>query len=187
MTIASTPESDAGSGRGWFIALGVVLVILGLIALVNVIDASLVTTIIVGWLLVIAGIATVIGAFTTNVGIGWRIVQGLLGILYVVVGFNVIADPLAGAIALTVVIGAMLIADGIFRIVAVFMDRPGGSVWMIVLAVINILFGLWVWTNIPVSGVVIGVFVGVQLLVAGMAWIIAGFMGGARSAEPAGA
>ena len=50
-------------------------------------------------------------------------VQGLLGILYIVVGFNVIADPLAGAIALTVVFGALLIADGIFRIVAVFMDR----------------------------------------------------------------
>lgn len=187
MTITSTPEADSGSGRGWFVALGVVLVILGLVALWNVIDATLVTTIIVGWVLVIAGIATFIGAFTTNVGVGWRIAQGLLGILYVVVGFNIIADPLAGAIALTVVIGAMLIADGIFRIVAVFMDRPGGSVWMIVLAVINILFGLWVWTNIPVSGVVIGVFVGVQLLVAGMAWIIAGFMGGSRTAQPAGA
>lgn len=187
MTIASTPESDAGSGRGWFIALGVVLVILGLVALWNVIDASLVTTVIIGWVLVIAGIANIIGAFTTNVGVGWRIVQALLGILYVAVGFNIIADPLAGAIALTVVIGAVLIADGIFRIVAVFMDRPGGSVWMIVLAVINILFGLWVWTNIPVSGVVIGVFVGVQLLVAGMAWIIAGFMGGTSAQQPAGA
>ncbi len=187
MTIASNPDSDAGSGRGWFIALGVVLVILGLVALWNVIDASLVTTVIIGWLLVIAGIANVIGAFTTNVGIGWRLLQALLGILYVVVGFDLIADPLAGAIAVTVVIGAMLIADGIFRIVAFFMDRPGSSVWMIVLAVINILFGIWVWTNIPVSGIVIGVFVGVQLLVAGMAWIIAGFAGGSSTQQPAGA
>jgi uncharacterized membrane protein HdeD (DUF308 family) len=174
MTIASNPDSDAGSGRGWFIALGVVLVILGLVALWNVIDASLVTTVIIGWLLVVAGIATFIGVFTTNLGLGWRLLQALLAILYVVVGFNLIADPLSGAIAVTVVIGAMLIADGIFRIVAF-------------LAVINILFGIWVWTNIPVSGVVIGVFVGVQLLVAGMAWIIAGFMGGSSTQQPAGA
>lgn len=187
MTIASAPESDAGSGRAWFIALGVGLVALGLIALFNVIDASLITTIIIGWLLIIAGIANVIGAFMTNVGVGWRLVQALLGILYVVVGFNLIADPLEGAIAVTIVIGAMLIADGIFRIVAVFMDRPGNTVWMVVLAIINILFGVWVWTNIPVSGVVIGVFVGVQLLVAGMAWIFAGFMGGASTQQPAGA
>ena len=187
MTIASTPDSDAGSGRGWFIALGVVLVILGLAALWNAVDASLVTTIIVGWLMVIAGIANVIGAFTTNVGLGWRILQGVLGILFVAVGFNIIAEPLAGTIALTVVLGALLIADGVMRIVGAFMDRRSSMVWMIILGIINILFGLWVWTNIPVSGVVIGIFVGVQLLVAGMAWIIAGFMGGARSEQPVGA
>ena len=187
MTITSTPDSDAGSGRGWFIALGVVLVILGLVALWNVIDASLVTTVIIGWVLVIAGIATFVGAFTTDLGLGWRILQLVLGILYVVVGFDLIADPLSGAIAVTIVIGAMLIADGVVRIVAFFMDRPRSSFWMIVLAVINILFGLWVWTNIPVSGIVIGVFVGVQLLVAGMAWIVAGFMGGSSAEQPAGA
>jgi len=186
MTIASPPETASG-GRGWFIALGVVLVILGLIALWNVVDASLITTIIIGWLLVIAGIANVIGAFMTNVGVGWRIVQALLGVLYVIVGFNLVADPLSGAIAVTVVIGAMLIADGIFRLVAVFMDRPGGSIWMVLLAIINIVFGLWVWTNIPVSGIVIGVFVGVQLLVAGTAWIVAGFMGGSGAQQPVGA
>ena len=187
MTIASAPDSDAGSGRGWFIALGVVLVILGLAALWNVIDASLVTTVIIGWVLVIAGIATFIGAFTTDLGLGWRILQLVLGILYVIVGFDLIADPLSGAIVVTVVIGAMLIADGIFRIVAAFMGGGRSSVWMIVLAIINIVFGLWVWTNIPVSGIVIGVFVGVQLLVAGMAWIIAGFMGGSGSQEPVAA
>ena len=179
MTIASPPDTDTGSGRGWFIALGVVLFILGLVALYNAIDATLVTTIIVGWLLVIAGIANIIGVFTSNAGTRWRLLQGLLGILFIVVGFDIIADPLSGAIALTIVIGAMLIADGIFRIVASFMDREaGGRVWMIVLGIINIVLGFWIWSGIPVSGIVIGVFVGLQLLIAGMAWIIAGFTSG---------
>ena len=183
MTIASPPDTDAGSGRGWFIALGVVLFILGLVALYNAIDATLVTTIIVGWLLVIAGIANIVGAFMSGAGGWWRLLQGLLGILYIVVGFDIVADPLAGAITLTVVIGAFLIADGIFRIVASFMDNgTGGRVWMIVLGIINILLGFWIWTNIPVSGIVIGVFVGLQLLIAGMAWIIAGFSSGPSQA-----
>jgi uncharacterized membrane protein HdeD (DUF308 family) len=174
MTIASPPE-EAGVGRGWFIALGVVLIILGLVALWNLVDASLVTTIIIGWVLVIAGVANIIGAFMSSAGAGWRILQGLLGILFIVVGFNVIADPLAGAIALTVVIGAMLIADGIFRIVASFMDRASNAVWMILLGILNILLGLWIWTGIPVSGVVIGLFVGIELIIAGTAWLVAGF------------
>jgi uncharacterized membrane protein HdeD (DUF308 family) len=182
MTIASPPDTDAGSGRGWFIALGVVLFILGLVALFNAVDATLVTTVIVGWLLVIAGIANIVGAFTSSAGGWWRLLQGLLGILYIVVGFDIVADPLAGAIVLTVVIGAMLIADGIFRIVASFMDRASNSVWMIVLGIVNILLGFWIWTGIPVSGIVIGVFVGLQLLIAGMAWIIAGFSSGPSQA-----
>jgi len=182
MTIASPPDTDAGSGRGWFIALGVVLFILGLVALYNAVDATLVTTIIVGWLLVIAGVANIVGAFMSGAGGWWRLLQGLLGILYIVVGFDIVADPLSGAIALTVVIGAFLIADGIFRIVASFMDRGSSMVWMIILGIINILLGFWIWTNIPVSGIVIGVFVGLQLLIAGMAWIIAGFSSGPSTA-----
>jgi uncharacterized membrane protein HdeD (DUF308 family) len=182
MTIASPPDTDAGSGRGWFIALGVVLFILGLIALFNAVDATIVTTIIVGWLLVIGGIANIVGAFMSSAGGWWRLLQGLLGILYIVVGFDIIADPLAGAVVLTVVIGAVLIADGIFRIVASFMDRASNSVWMIILGIINILLGFWIWTGIPVSGIVIGVFVGLQLLIAGMAWIIAGFSSGPSQA-----
>jgi uncharacterized membrane protein HdeD (DUF308 family) len=187
MTIASPPETDTGVGRGWFIALGVVLIILGLVALWNLVDATLVTVIIVGWVMVIAGIANVIGAFMSSAGAGWRILQGLLGILFVIVGFNIIAEPLAGTLALTVVIGAMLIADGIFRIVAAFMDRASNAVWMILLGVLNILLGLWIWTNIPVSGLAIALFVGIQLIVAGTAWLVAGLMSGPRTEQPAGA
>ena len=186
MTIASTPDADTGMGRGWFIALGVVLVILGLVALWNMVDATLVTTIIIGWVLVIAGVMNIVGAFTSSESTGWRVLQGVLGILYIIVGFNVIADPLAGAIAITVAFGALLIADGIFRIVAAFMDRASNSVWMILLGILNILLGLWLWTGIPVSGVAIGLFVGIELLVAGVAWIVMGFMSGPRT-EPAGA
>jgi uncharacterized membrane protein HdeD (DUF308 family) len=187
MTISSTPETGARGGRGWFIALGIALIVLGLIALWNVVDTTLVTTIFIGWLLVIGGVFNVVGAFTTNVGLGWRLVHALLGLLYVLVGFNLALDPFSGAITLTIVLGALLISDGIFRIVGAFMDRRDDTVWMVVLAVVNILFGLWILTGIPMSGVVIGVYVGVQLVVAGIAWLVAGFMGSVRSEMPASA
>ena len=186
MTFSSTPEAATGGSRAWFIALGAGLVVLGLIALYNVVDTTLVTTIFIGWLLVIAGIFNVVGAFMTNVGAGWRIVQALIGILYVLVGFDLVLEPMAGVITVTFVIGVVLISDGILRLIAVFMDRRDDTAWMVVLAIINILFGLWIWTDIPFSGVVIGVFVGVQLLVAGFAWLVTGFMLGSGSRQAAG-
>jgi uncharacterized membrane protein HdeD (DUF308 family) len=163
------------------VAFGVVIAILGLVALFNAVDATMVTTIIVGWVLVIAGIASIVGAFTSESGLGWRILQGLLGVLYIVVGLEIVFDPLAGAIALTVVIALMLIIDGFMRLFGAFSERGPGWGWMVALAIVNILLGVWLWTGIPVSGVAIGIFVGIELLIAGIIWIMVGFS--ARSPE----
>ena len=65
MTYASTPATDGGLSRGWAIALGAVLVILGLVALMNFVDATLVTTVIVGWVMVFAGVAWLVAGFMT--------------------------------------------------------------------------------------------------------------------------
>lgn len=178
---------DRGAGAlgvnwKWLLGIGVVLAILGLVALWNAVDATLVTVIIVGWVLVVAGVMQLIGAFTGSSSTGWRIVQGLLGVLYIVVGFNVAFDPLAGAIVLTIAVALMLLIDGVIRIVASFMDRGQGWGWSVALGVVNILLGIWLWTGIPLSGIAIGLFVGLQLLFAGIMWIMLGFAG--RSAEP---
>ncbi len=181
----SVDQEGAGPqlSSGWLIGIGAVLVILGLIALGNVLDATLVTTIIVGWLLVFAGVMHLVSIFAGGASLGWRLLQGLLGILYIVVGIEIVYDPIAGAITLTVVVALMLIIDGIIRIVSAIMDRGEGWVWVLLLGVLNILLGAWLWTGIPVSGIVIGLFVGLQLLFAGIMWIVLGFS--ARSAPAA--
>ena len=169
-------SADAlGLNWKWLIGIGVVLAILGLVALWNAVDATIVTTVIVGWVLVAAGAMQLVGAFAGGSSTGWRILQGVLGVLYIVVGFNIVFDPLAGAIALTVAVALMLLIDGVVRIIAAFMDRREGWGWTVALGAVNILLGLWIWTGIPLSGLVIGFFVGLQLLFVGMLWIVAGF------------
>lgn len=176
-----------GSGlqlsSGWLIGLGVVLVILGVIALGNVVDATLVTTIIVGWLLVISGVMHLVSIFAGGASLGWRLLQGLLGVLYIVVGIEIVYDPIAGAITLAIVVALMLVIDGVIRIVSALMDRGHGWVWVLLLGVLNIVLGAWLWTGIPVSGLVIGLFIGLQLLFAGIMWIMLGFT--SRSATAA--
>jgi uncharacterized membrane protein HdeD (DUF308 family) len=173
-------EAELRSRWKWFVGFGVVLVILGAIALWNVVDATLVTTIFIGWLLVLGGIAQIIGAFAASGSMGARILLVLVGILYVIVGFNIVADPLGGAVALTIVIAIVLIVEGIIRLFAAFSEATPQRGLVAVLAVINILLGLWLWSGIPTSGVAIGFFVGFQLLLAGVVWIAGGLA--ARSA-----
>ena len=179
---------DRGAGElpiswKWMIGIGVVLAILGVVALVNALDATLVTTIIVGWVLVAAGAMQLVAAFTGSSSTGWRILQGLLGVLYIVVGFNIAFDPLSGAIALTVAVGLMLLIDGFARIIIAFVERGHGWGWTVGLGIVNILLGIWILTGIPMSGLVIGFFVGLQLLFAGIVWIMLGFAG--REVRPA--
>lgn len=168
---------------GWVVAIGVLLAILGIVALFNVVDATIVTTIIIGWLLAFAGIMHVVGAFTSAESLGWRVAQGLLGILYVIVGLNLVFNPLEGTLALTVALAILLIVDGVVRIVASIMDRHDAWVLTLILGVLNILIGFWLWTGFPVSGLAIGFFAGLQLLIVGIMWIFAGFA--ARSARNA--
>jgi uncharacterized membrane protein HdeD (DUF308 family) len=177
----SMPSAAEVAGRWkWFVAFGVILVILGLVALYNVVDATLITTIFVGWLLVFGGIAQIVGAFTTNGGVGSRVLMALLGLLYVIVGFDIIADPLQGVITLTIVVSIVLIVEGIIRLVSAFSAQTPHRGLVATVGIINILLGAWLFSDIPVSGLAIGFFVGLQLLMAGIVWIIGGWM--ARSA-----
>ena len=96
---------------------------------------------------------------------------------------NIIANPLQGVVTLTVVISIVLIVEGAIRLFRAFQgDTPHRGIEGVI-GVIDILLGLWLWSNIPISGVAIGFFVGFELLMAGIIWIIGGWMG--RSATRA--
>ena len=177
MSFMDYPSDDAISSRWkWFVGIGVVIAILGLIALMNVADATLVTTVLVGFMLVFGGIAQIIAAFATETGMGWRILMGVLGVLYILVGLDIIADPLRGAIALTLVIAIVLIADGIIRLYHAITGPSGHKLLNGTIGVVDILLGFWLWTGIPISGLAIGFFVGIQLLMAGILWAALGWM-----------
>ena len=177
MSMMDYPSDEAlGSRWKWFVGFGVVIAILGLIALLNVADATLVTTVLVGFLLVFGGIAQIIAAFAAETGLGWRILMGILGVLYILVGLDIIADPLQGAIVLTLVIAVVLIVDGIIRLFHAITGPSGHKLLNGSIGVIDILLGLWLWTGIPISGLAIGFFVGIQLLMAGILWIALGWM-----------
>jgi uncharacterized membrane protein HdeD (DUF308 family) len=186
MSFVEIPSDEEVAGRWkWFFGFGVVIAILGLIALLNVVDATLVTTVFVGFMLVFGGIASIIGAFASTTSVGWRVLMGILGVLYILVGVNIIANPFAGAVALTVVVGIVLIAEGVIRGFNVFTQPSGHRVLNGTIAVIDLLLGFWLLTNIPISGVAIGFFVGLQLLMAGILWMAIGWMARSATQVPA--
>lgn len=157
---------------GWIVALGVIYVLAGLIAIGSVMMATAVSVLIVGIMMIIAGVAEVISAFQVKTW-GRFLFWLLLGALYIVAGFVTFQNPLLAAAVLTLLLGASLVASGIMRLILAFSMRQGTPWgWVALSGVITLLLGLVILSHWPVSGLyVLGLFLGIDLVLAGGAWI----------------
>jgi len=161
---------------GWIIALGVVYVIAGLIALSSVVFATRVTVFVVGIMMLISGVAEVINAFQFK-SWGKFLVWLLLGALYIVAGLLTFENPLLAASVLTLLLGVALVFSGVMRIVLAFSMREGMSWTTLVLSgIVSLLLGLIILVHWPVSSLfVLGTLLGIDLLIIGIGWIFVGF------------
>jgi uncharacterized membrane protein HdeD (DUF308 family) len=182
MSQSPTRLAEAASGldplrakSGWITALGVVYIIAGLIALGSVVAATVASVFVVGIMMVIAGVAEVINAFQIKTW-GKFILWLLLGALYIVAGFLAFDNPLLAAAFLTLFLGFALIASGIMRAVLAFsIHRTMPWMWVLLSGVITLLLGLVIVAHWPVSSLyILGLFLGIDLIIAGAGWVAIG-------------
>ena len=171
--LRATPDlAPLRAKSGWIVALGVVYVIVGFIALGSVALATVASVLVVGAMMIVAGVAEVWNAFQIK-SWGRFLLWGLLGLLYIFAGFVTFENPLLAAALLTLMLGALLVASGVVRIILAFsMKRE--TPWLLVLlsAVITLLLGLLILAHWPVSSLyVLGIFLGIDLIMAGVGWI----------------
>ena len=156
----------------WFLLLGLLLIVSGSIAISYAFLASVAVITLFGFLLVLGGIAQVVAAFWIGRWSGFAI-SLLAGILYIVVGGLTVARPVEGLEALTLLIGAFLLVGGIFRSVAAMTLRLHHWGWLLLNGLITVLLGLMILADWPESSLwVIGLFVGIDILFNGWAWVM---------------
>ncbi|GBQ84900.1 hypothetical protein AA13595_1529 [Gluconacetobacter johannae DSM 13595] len=157
---------------GLFVLLGLVSIALGIVAWVDAISVTLASTVIIGILLVIAGAAQLFHAFAVRDWGGFAL-SLLGGLLYVAGGVLLMKEPVSGSIVLTVFISVCLIVSGTMRmIIAARHSELNG--WWIVLGggLISLLVGVCLYLTLPWSGLwLIGTFIAVELIAAGIGWI----------------
>ncbi|HYZ25291.1 MAG TPA: HdeD family acid-resistance protein [Geminicoccaceae bacterium] len=158
---------------GWLLALGILMIILGVLAIGAPAVATIAVQFALGWILVVGGIAEGIHAFMAQ---GWRgfLFELLSAVLYLVVGILLLVNPVGGALALTVVLAVFLIVEGIFKIVMALRVRDhSGWGWLLASGILSLILGVLIWAEWPYSGLwVIGLLVGIQLLFTGWALVM---------------
>jgi uncharacterized membrane protein HdeD (DUF308 family) len=156
---------------GWFLAFGIGLVVLGVAAVVRAVAATVVSMLFFGWLLLFA--AGIEIAQMVMVGKSPGMFQHLMGaVLFGVVGLLIVWRPLVTAEILTLLMGAFFLVTGLFQIVAPAVISLPEWGWHVLNGVITLVLGVLVLAQWPVSGLwVIGLFVGIELIFYGIAWI----------------
>jgi uncharacterized membrane protein HdeD (DUF308 family) len=172
------PSSSGGSlsaKSGWVVALGAIYVLAGIVALSSVAFAATVTVLMVGIMMIVGGVAEVISAFQAR---PWSraLLWVLIGSLYVVAGILAFENPLLTAKFLTLLLGLSLTASGIVKVVLAATMKAGASRLAVVLSgLITIAIGVVILMHWPVASLlVLGVFLGVDLISAGVGWITVG-------------
>ncbi len=146
--------------------------LLGFLAIAVPFAATLVSTIFLGWLLVVGGIAHAVHAARSRTwrGFPWEV---LSAVLHVVAGVLVVAFPVAGTLTLTLVLAAFFTVEGVLKIVRA-VQHQGMERWGVLLfdGIVTLALGVLNWTQWPGAAVwVIGLLVGVELLVGGVAML----------------
>lgn len=164
----TTLEAGLKRASGTSLVLSIILIVFGLLAIALPMVSSIGVAIVIGWIVIFAGIAQLVHAFqSTGIGhIAWKV---LVALIYLAAGFSLIARPAAGVAGLTLVLGVFLFAEGIADVVAYFATRKSGnSPWMLLDGIITLLLGFLIWNHWPSSSLwVIGTLVGISMVMTG--------------------
>lgn len=150
---------------GWFLASGLLSLVLGVVALLHVVEATLISVLFLGGVLFVTGVFQFAQAFGTR---GWSgfLLHALIGILYSSVGFLMFTHPGISAMSLTPMIAALAITAGLFRLAASFTLSAPHAGWTALNGLLSLLLGLYVWWTWPVSSFfLLGMIIGVELVI----------------------
>ena len=157
-----------------FLIEGIILVVLGILAILVPPLATIAVTILIGWLFLISGVAGLITTFGARhaPGFWWSLLSALLGIA---AGLVLLVWPLSGAISLTLLLIVFFIIEGVLSIMyAVEHKREltGQWGWMLVSGIIDLILAAMIWGGLPSTAAwALGLLVGINMLFGGSAMI----------------
>lgn len=149
---------------------GVLLIVLGMVAVGSPFLAAVAVNVVIGWLIVLAGVVHLVLAFRVH-GAGSVIWKVLVGVAYLCFGTYVILHPVLGVASLTLILASLFLIEGVLDIVLFVKMRPiHGSSWVLIDGIVTLLLGLLIYLQWPSSSAwAIGTLVGISLIFSGVA------------------
>lgn len=190
-TVANSPNDSAdkqlsdvvSENRTLFILLGVIFILAGIFGIAAPFATTVVAKLFLGWLFIFTGISQIVHAACSP---NWKGTLGntLMALLYLLAGIWLAFFPLTGILELTVFLAILFVVEGISKIIIAVRVRPqDGWIWMLASAVISLVIGFLILNRFPSSAIwAIGLLVGSNILMSGLAFLMIVFSVGKRDA-----
>ncbi len=158
----------------WLLALGILFIVLGVIALGMSVTMTIVTVLFFGALLLVGGAFQLVDAFRCR---GWKstLLHVLIALLYLAAGFMLVTEPVAGSLVLTAFLGGAFVVIGVLRLLMGFQLRGSAAAWgWIALAgLASLVLGGLILFQWPASALwLIGLLVAIELIFHGWAYVM---------------
>ncbi|HUY17856.1 MAG TPA: HdeD family acid-resistance protein [Candidatus Binataceae bacterium] len=174
----SSGIEEVRNHRAWFFIWGVLLIVLGCIAVGSSVLATLVSVMLLGWILIFGGVFAVIHGLMRRQWHG-HLLNLLAGVLYAVTGLLMVTHTTMAALTLTLLIAMLLIVAGTFRLFVAFSLHLHHRGWVALSGIVAIVLGLMILDAWPVSGLwVIGLFIGIDLIFDGWTEVMLAMVAG---------
>ena len=154
--------------------LGLAMSLVGIIAIIFPIVSTIAAALFVGWMLLLAGIFLFVGSFTIH-GTGPFFGALLMALLMIAAGVFLLFNPLAGALALTILLGVLFLVQGAFELALAFEMRPHRAwIWMLLSGLASILLAIVIAAGLPaISLIALGILLGINFLTTGLGYLFA--------------
>ena len=150
-------------------AWGILMIICGILAIGLPLDSSIGVVLVVGWLILLAGVWHLIFVFHSHSfgGVLWQL---LLGVVYGFTGVYMLMHPLLGLVTLTLVIAIFLLIEAGLETALYFtIRRKTNAGWVLFDALVTLVLAIMIWSQWPSSSAwVLGMLVGISLIFSGV-------------------
>ena len=186
MTASAAPDSvdqaqeyvrQVGRSWGWVLAFGIVSVVLGIMVLAWPQATVALIAILFAIQLIVAGIFSIVRAFSADDSTGMRVFVGILGVFAILVGLALLKNTFQTVEVMVIILGIYWVAHGIAELFGGFSGpKRQGRGWQIFKGAVTIIAGLVILLYPEMSLTLLVTIGGIWLVVMGGLEIIAAFM-----------
>jgi uncharacterized membrane protein HdeD (DUF308 family) len=154
------------------IVVGILLIVVGFMAMGAPLIAGLSVALMVGWLFLLGGIVKTIFAVKSRAGF----LAIIWGVLTLLAGLYMIGNPGVTLASLVLLLAIYLILSGVSEAILAFAARPqAGWGWALFSAIVSFALGIMIWAQFPITGALaIGILLGIKLLFSGLTLLMTG-------------